>query len=97
MFGIEARPIPPLRHNKNILESKHRITRNVFLRLPSAAQACDSSPDTSVLVLQSIRISNDLYGNDVMSAHELAKGYTRPLVPGCPTRVPDELQTAHDL
>ncbi|CAN8065041.1 unnamed protein product [Agarophyton chilense] len=34
----------------------------------------------SLLVQQSVRISNDLYGNNLMSAHELAKGYTRPLV-----------------
>ena len=30
---ISARKIPPRRHNKNALESKHRILRDIFLRL----------------------------------------------------------------
>ena len=69
----------------------------MFLRLLSASLALDSILDNTVVGQQSIRISNDLYGNDVMSAYELAKGCTRPLVSGCPTVVPDAFQISHDI
>ncbi len=49
------------------------------------------------MVQQALRISNDLYGNDVMSASELAKGYTRPVQPGnFPVQVPPEIRKAHE-
>lgn len=52
---------------------------------------------SSVLVQQVFRISNDLYGNEVLSAHELAKGYTRPVANGCyPTTIPDTLVETHE-
>lgn len=67
---IECRPLPPRRHNKNLIASKHRVIRDVFIRLKG------SSNDTTInrerlLVQQAMRISNDLYGNDACSAHEL--------------------------
>jgi len=34
--GISIRPIPPRRHSKNVLESKHRVLRDIFLRLKHA-------------------------------------------------------------
>ena len=33
LFGIEPRPIPARRHNNNVLESKHKVIRDIFLRL----------------------------------------------------------------
>ncbi len=35
VYGIESRPIPARRHNKNVLESKHKIIRDIFIRLES--------------------------------------------------------------
>lgn len=83
--------MPPRRHNKNILESKHGVIREIFLRLKNENSNAAYTTDF-LLVQQSFRISNDLYGNDELSAHELAKGYTRPVIAGTyPVLVPREL------
>jgi len=95
-YGIALRPLPPRRHSKNVIESKHRIIRDVYLRLKSAFKD-DPTVNGKILVNQSLRISNDLYGNDVMSAHELAKGYTRPIENGnVPRCVPKEVVQAQE-
>lgn len=79
---IGTRPLPPRRHSKNVLESKHRIIRDVFLRLQEAAKNDKHKWTDKLLVQQAIRISNDLYGSDILSAQELAKGYARPVQAG---------------
>jgi len=96
--NIEARPIPARRHNKNVLESKHKVIRDVFLRLvENYGDDTKENEFPSLIVQEALRICNDLYGNDVMSAHELAKGYTRPIHPSGPlVVVPDDIQAAHD-
>ncbi len=49
------------------------------------------------MIQEALRISNDLYGNDVMSAHEQAKGYTRPIYSGSPAfEIPTEIVNAHN-
>ena len=94
--GIDARPLPSRRHNKNVLESKHRIIRDVFLRLKEEGQVAEDDCKQSLCVQQAIRISNDLYGNDVLSAQELAKGYSRPLESGViPKSLSQDLIDAH--
>lgn len=96
--GIECRPLPPRRHNKNAIESKHKIIRDIYLRL-KGNQAEHSAVNEQLLVQQAMRVSNDLYGNDVFSAHELAKGYTRPVTQDSyPAIVPDGIiQARNDL
>ena len=48
------------------------------------------------MVQQALRTSNDLYGNHVCSAHELAKGDTRWISSGSfPALVPFEILGAH--
>lgn len=91
--GIQPRPIPPRRHNKNVLGSKQTVIGDVFERLKLAS----STPTpVTLLIQQALRICNDLYGNDVLSAYELAKGFTRPVVSlSPPTPVPDEIIHAH--
>eukprot|EP00171_Calliarthron_tuberculosum_P001315 IDg1315t1 len=94
-LNISPRAIPSRRHNKNVLESKHRIIRDIYIRLKHQ-YGNDSDNLASVLVQRALRISNDLYGNDVMSANELAKGYTRPILTGqVPEIVPNELLEAN--
>ena len=94
-LGSEMRPIPPRRHNKNVLEYKHRIIRDVYLRLKDTKKDQDT-PNESLFVQQALRIST-LYGNEVMSAHELAKGYTYPIVIGTsPVPVPDEIVSVQE-
>ena len=94
LYDITPRPIPARRHNKNVLESKHRVIRDIFLRLSDHQE----NTNEGLLIQQAIRISNDLYGNDVLSAHELAKGYTRPIDKKVvPSLIPDELLKAHEV
>lgn len=93
---IEARPLPPRRHNKNVLESKHKIIRDVFIRLKEESTVERKEWETSLITQQAIRISNDLYGSDVLSAQELAKGYARPIQNEViPKQLPQELVDAH--
>lgn len=94
--GIDYRPLPPRRHGKNVIEPKHRIIREIYLRL-NAESSNDPTVTGNVLVQQAIRISNDLFGNDVLSAHEMAKGYTKPVENGkAPMVLPDGIRKAHE-
>lgn len=90
--GITFRSIPPRRHNKNVLESKHRVLRDICTRILSQNRA--QKPD--ILIQSILRISNDLYVNDIASSQELAKGYTRPISNTLPVPVPHEILEAHN-
>ena len=91
--GISPRPIPASRHNKNVLESKHKILRDIYLRCKDD----DSNVNEKQIAQQSIRMSNELYGSEVCSAFELAKGFTRPIQPGSELKfVPDGVINARD-
>lgn len=74
-IGATFGPIPPRRHQKNVIESKHGIIRSIFIRL----KADQPDADAATLAQKSIFISNNLYGSDIMSAYEMAHGFTRPL------------------
>ena len=91
-MGIDFGPVPPRRHSKNPCEPKHRVIRDVYLRLISE----NPTFDKRLLMTTAIRISNDLYGNTLASAHELAKGYTRPVSGNKPIPLPDEIRCAHE-
>ena len=57
----------------------------------------DDNVSEALATQQSIRIFNDLYGNDICSYHELAKGYTIPTEPGrSPEKVPEDIAKARD-
>lgn len=93
IYDVDLRPVPPRRHCKNAIEPRHGTIRSIFLRLKSA----DSKTSDSLHAIRSIRISNDLYGSDTLSAFEMAKGYSKPLVANQrPIQVDAELQAAHD-
>ena len=93
---IEPIALPPRRHNKNFLESKHKILRDIYIRLKHCNDIGNFVTE-DIIIQQTFRISNDLYGNDVMSSHEIAKGYSRPVMSGGPPlSVPDELYRAHE-
>ena len=87
LYDIQFRPVPPRRHSKNVLESKHRILRDIYLRLKSERP----DDDRRLFVAKMFRISNDLYGNNLASSHELAKGYTRPVSHDSPNVIPSEI------
>ena len=92
-YGIKFRPVPSRKHHKKPLEPKHGIIRSIFLRLKH------SSPDTSIslLALRAVTISNDLYGSDIMSSFDIAKGFFKPIVENiAPILVEQELITARE-
>ena len=59
---------------------------------------CSFDPDASVELhyLRSMAISKDLYGNDVMSSFELAKGSTKPVTENAVTEVPENIFDVHN-
>ena len=94
VFGIESRSTAARRHNKDVLESKHKVIRDIILSLSSDNGIIDSK----VIAQQSIQISNDLYRNDVCSSYELAKVFMRPLETGqLPKIIPEDLLNSRDI
>lgn len=61
--------IPPKRYNKNVQNSKHRIITDIYICLKMQSE--NSTTSDCLLEQRSLRISNYLYGNDVMSTKEL--------------------------
>ena len=93
LHGVNARLVPTKRHKKNVTESKHEVIRDIFLRVKSNNDYfCQI-----VAALQAICISNHLYGINTCSAHQLAKKFTHPIVPGIlPKIVLKDLVTARE-
>lgn len=91
-MDINFELVPKNRHYKNPIESKHGIIRSIFNRLKHDGEE-QNMFDKVQAALKSVSISNDLYGNNLMSSFELAKGYTRPLV-GIANAVPPEILEA---
>ena len=63
---------------KNVIESKHKTMRDIFLRIKSN----NADFSETAAAQQAIRISNELYGNETCSSHKLDKGFIRPIIPG---------------
>lgn len=77
------------------IDSKHNIIRSVFLRLKEAAGA---DFDPKLAAYKVVSISNDLYGNDILSVFDLAKGFSIPIsVKPIDTVVPDDVLNVRDL
>ena len=92
-YDIEMRPVPPRRHCKNPIEPRHGTIRSIFLRLKNS----DVNVSDELHAIRAIRISNDLYGSDTLSAYEMAKGFSKPLiVDQRPIPIDDSLRAAHD-
>lgn len=89
-LGIKFELVPPGRHYKNAIESKHGIIRSIFILLMEDS----SNLSCELKALRAVSISNDLYGNHLVSSFEIAKGYKRPVV-GSPVELPDELIDAN--
>lgn len=73
-LDIGFKPIPPHRPSKNVLESKHDVIRSIFLILMR-----DDAMSTELAAMQAVCISNDLYGSDVISDFDMAKGFIRAI------------------
>lgn len=78
LYSTTIRPVPPRRHGKNAIEPIHGAICLLFLRLQHASPTSSDA----ILAVRAARISNDLYGSDIMSAYEAANGFARPPAPG---------------
>lgn len=86
-------PLSPRKRKKNVLEPKHRVIPDNCLHLRSAKW----NTSDQLLVLQKLRVSDDLYESDIMPEDELARRYTIPIVPDqFPIKVPKEIISVHD-
>lgn len=94
--GMKLLPVPSRRHNKNVLESKHRVLLDIYTRIKE--NNSDTVCTDQMMIQQVFRVANNLYENDVVSAYELAKGYTLPLTGDrALLSVPTELIEAHNV
>lgn len=75
LCGFDMGPFPSRRHNKNVIESKHQIIRDKFICLKDENMQHNDTTKF-LLVHQARRISNDLYGNNLMPVQELSKRYS---------------------
>lgn len=86
------RPVLSRKQQKNAIESKHRIVRSNFLRLQNA----DSEKPNELHSVTAVRISNELYGIETVSACELATGHNRPIDGQFSRSIPPEVVTERD-
>lgn len=92
--GIKFRIVPSGRHSKNVIESKHKTIRSIYIRLKKASA---SDFNAKFCAVEAVRISNDLHGNDKTSAFELARGFTNPISHNTIIRgSPHDIITAQD-
>lgn len=91
-IGSKFEAIQLRRHQKNVLELKHKVLRSIFIRLSND----DIIIDEKVRIALTFDISNQLYGSDVMSAYEMARGFTKPIAEH-PTKLPDELYQTQNV
>lgn len=72
-----------------MLESKHGVIRSIFSRILN-----EDESNSTLAALQAVRISNDLYGSDILSSFEMAKGFSRAIFDGTVTTIPSDLVDA---
>ena len=90
--GVLAKPRPARRHNKlGQVERKHRVIKLLLSRLAHV----HLQASTLWLVKFATFISNFLYGNQLESAFELARGCTPSLTVSKLLKVPPEIIEAH--
>lgn len=92
--GINKLSVPARRHNKNVLESKHKVLRDIFQRLSYNDTVVDTVPHLRVQHMY--RVGNLLYGNDCTSAFELAHGVSPNLLNNEVVKVPPDILEAHN-
>lgn len=91
-FACTLRPFPPYCHIKNTIESRHLFIRDIFVHLCLEYRHVNQK----LLACKAVRISNNLYGNDVSSAYELVKVYLRVIHEVLPFALPDSIHEGHE-
>lgn len=80
---------PPRRHSKNDLESKQSVVRSGFLRLLDATVYISRK----VAAQHALRRSSILYENSIVTAFEMARAFSRPLI-NIPHTLSDDINKA---
>lgn len=80
----------PIRHNKNVIKSKHDMIRSIFLRLTNEHRDLPKN----LLAQRAVSILDEVYGSKPMYAFELVKDYTKPIDGKNVQIVPDEILDA---
>ena len=81
-----------------MLESKHGVILDFFLRLKETRGGQNEDWMDALQVQQAIRVSNHLYGSEVLSAQELAKEYSRPIEAGAiPKLLPQDIVDVYQI
>lgn len=92
-YDIAFLPVPRQRHHKNLLEPKHGVIRSNFYSLKSASLLSD----VKLLSVTAVRILNELYGSDTLSALEIVEGFSKPIDNFFPPKfTPPDVVSAHD-
>lgn len=85
--------LPPRMHRNNILEPKYGIIRSLYSRLRNA----NADLDPRLISYCAVRISNDMFGSGVLSAFELYRGVSKPIMQGKGTiKILDRLIKPHE-
>lgn len=94
LLEIKANSVPFQQEDitKNPLESKQCIIQDIYIRLRSE----ESATDATLLAVKAVSFSNDLYGNEIASAFEFARGLTRPLIEGSVVQLPEIVLNGHE-
>ena len=93
--GIKLSPVPSRRHNKaGIVERKNRVVKDVLEKLDNDPNHTDT-PWSSRLSLAEF-ITNIMYGNQVASAFEMARGFTPGIAGLSAQALPNSIRVAYE-
>lgn len=86
-IGTKIETFPPVRQYENATGSKRGIITSIFILLMEDKYS--TAPELKALT--AVSISNDLYGNHLVSCSQMAKGYTWPIqIHSSPAELPNE-------
>lgn len=87
-------PVPPGKHSRNSIESKHHVIQSISIRLKEAS---GDRHDARLATYKAVSISNDLYGNDTLSSFEFSKRISKPIsAKPIDNEIPEAVITAHE-
>lgn len=72
---INFRPVSHGQHSRNMIGSKHEIIFSIFLCHKGAESDSTEGRHNAICALT---IYNDLFVNDILSAFEMSRGFTKP-------------------
>lgn len=76
-FDSSLRPVPPRQYKNNLIKPHHGVIRSIFLQLKDVF----SSTSLPKLAICAVPSANDLYRTDTLSAFDMEKVFTKPIIP----------------